>query len=107
MARRRSQTAPGQAVYLLHESLRVPSREGEKFRWLPAGTQANADELAGLVLPALETGGIIEQVSAASYACEACQEHGKAEDKKATYALEELQAHYREAHPGLAPPEEV
>jgi hypothetical protein len=109
-----AQTSPGTAVYLLKNDLRVPGTkdpEGPGYdlrpRWIAKGTKAGADELSGLVIPALVYGGFVEQVSAPKVSCEVCQEQGSAKDKKATYTLEELQAHYGEAHPAFAAPTEV
>ena len=107
MARSRSQTAPGKAVYLLREALRVPTREDEHFRWIAAGEKASADELQGLNVDALEQGGFIEKVAAEQIACEACLAHGTKAEQKELYTLEELRAHYAGAHPGLALPEEA
>lgn len=107
MARKRStQTAPGHAVYRVNETLRVPiSHPDEPVRYITAGSEATSDELAGLVLPALEEGGLIKKISEATYACELCQEQGNAEEKAATYSAKELADHYGEAHPGYAAPE--
>lgn len=109
-----AQTSPGKAVYLLKQDLRVPgtkAADGPGYdlrpRWIAKGTQAGADELSGLVIPALVYSGFVEQVSGPKIPCELCQEQGSAKDKKATYTLEELKAHYGKAHPAFAAPEEV
>jgi hypothetical protein len=101
------QTASGKAVYRLLYDLRVPTAGGNHFRWLPSGTEAGEDELAGLVLPALEEGGFVKKIAEASYACEACAAHGTADEKKAVHKnLLALREHYSKSHPGLAAPTE-
>lgn len=107
MAKRTSQTAPGQAVYKLNAPLRVPTSDAGRFRWLPSGAEVGEDELAGLVVPALEAGGFIRKIADATYQCDACRAHGTADEKKAVYkTLLELRDHYGSNHPGLAAPTE-
>lgn len=107
MARSRSQTAPGEAVYLLHTDLRVPTVGDRHFRVIKAGEKATASDLDGLALEPLEESGFVEKVSEATYACEACQENGTAEEKKIIYKnLLALREHYSKDHPGLAAPTE-
>lgn len=110
-----AQTDSRTAVYKLHVSLRVPvdaearaAGTESHFRWLPQGSTATADELDGLVVPALEASGFLEKVSEPQIPCERCQEDGTKKQKDARYASsEELAAHYAKEHPALAPPEEV
>ena len=108
MARGKSQTASGKAVYLLHEVLRVRNAEtGERFYYQPGETHT-ADELEGLVLPALVQGGLIEQVEEPKVPCEYCQEHGNKTQKAARYSTPEaLAEHYAADHPAVSPTEEV
>ena len=91
------QTAPGKVLYLV--KLDVAGHE--------AGAKVSADDLPGLNVPALEAGGFLERDKEPRMPCELCQTQGKAEDKKKTYNLEQLQDHYRKAHGAFAPPEEV
>ena len=108
MAQGKSQTAPGKAVYLLHEALRVRDPEtGEKHYYQP-GEEHSADDLHGLVLPALEKGGLIEQVKKPQVPCEYCQDHGTKKQKDSRYSSSaELAEHYAADHPGVSPTEEV
>ena len=106
------QTTPGVAVYLLNSDLRVPGTkdpEGPGYdlrpRWVAKGSKAGADELTGLVIPALEAGGFVQRVAEPKVPCEACQTDGTAAEKKARYSLAEIRAHYAEKHRALSPPE--
>ena len=108
------QTTPGVAVYLLNSDIRVPGTkdpEGPGYdvrpRWIAKGSKAGADELGGLVIPALVISGFIKEVSEAEAACEQCAAHGSAADKKARYTLKDLRAHYQEKHPAYEPPKEA
>lgn len=100
MARPRAsaQTAPGEAVYLLHVDLRVPTSSEAKFRWLDKGSKATTSDLAGLVIPALEQSGFIQKVQEASVTCVICED-GK------TYTPSKLTEHWKQEHPGFTQPE--
>lgn len=108
MTSKKAQTAPGEAVYKLHVSLRVPvdvdaraRGEHARFHWLAEDTTAGESQLRGLVIPALVQGGFLEQTRAAELACATCAAHGSAAEKKERYSRDELAAHYARAHPGL------
>jgi hypothetical protein len=90
--KRSSQTAPGLAVYRLNFALRVPSSgrnaaggSVNRAIWLPEGYEANENELAGLVVPALEGSGYLQKIKLPEIPCEACQAHGTATVKKERY----------------------
>lgn len=109
-----AQTDPRQALYKLHVSLRVPvdaaaraRGEHSRFHWLAEDSTASEGDLHGLVIPALVQGGFLEQIREPELPCEVCQEHGTQKEKKERYNREALKAHYAEAHPALAAPEEV
>lgn len=108
MAQGKSSTATGKAVYLLREPLRVrKAATGERF-YYQAGEEHSADELEGLVLPALVQGGLIELVKEPQVPCEYCQEHGTKKQKDARYSTPEaLAKHYAADHPAVSPTEEV
>jgi hypothetical protein len=93
-------------VYRLNEGLYVHRADGRVY--YKAGSEVSAEELEGLVLPALEQGGFITRKKTEPYPCPACAEHGSAKQKKERHAsLEDLVAHYAAEHPALAPPEEA
>lgn len=102
MAEKKSAARAGEAVYRLNFALRVPSEGSTKAVWLPAGYDAGAHELAGLVVPALEHGGMVKQIREPEVPCEFCQEHGTKAAKAERYASPEaMRAHYEDAHPGV------
>lgn len=103
----KAQTRPGEAVYRLNFGLRVPSSENTKAIWLPKGYDATASELHGLVVPALEAGGMVKQIKEPEVPCEFCQEHGTKAAKAERYASPEaMNEHYKDAHPGVLPTEQ-
>lgn len=72
------------------------------------GAEVGEDDLQGLYVNALVKGGFLTELEADPVKCSACAESGSAAAKKKKYAnLGDLQAHYAEEHPALAPPEEV
>lgn len=104
----KAQTRPGEAVYRLNFGLRTPRGEHRPSPiWLPAGYEAGAHELAGLVVPALEEGLIVKMIKEPEVPCEFCQAHGTGAQKKERYSsAAAMAAHYQEAHPGVRPLEE-
>lgn len=117
MARPR-ENPTGQAVYRLNFELRLPGIPGAHQKithhhqtsgiWVPAGSEVLLGDMAGLNVPALVQGGAIAKVKDAEVPCQMCQEHGSAKDKKERFASkEQLNEHYRDAHPGVVSLEEV
>lgn len=49
-------------------------------------------------------GGHVRRIGGQKAKCPACQETGKAADKKREFTAKQLEEHYKESHPGLVVP---
>ena len=92
--------------YKLNVGLQLPP--GSKGKFLPAGTEADEPELAGLDTDSLVKGGFLEEI-AQPILCPACVDapagEGTAASRKKKYAdILELREHYMKDHPALAAP---
>jgi hypothetical protein len=68
------------------------------------GDELSAEDLAGVNIPALVTGGLLEVASEAPVSCPACTER-KVKKPPHFKKQETLADHYRKEHGGLAVPD--